>query len=105
MQFPTFPFAGGCEASQGLGKQVADVRMPNPQLVTPESLKPVLQTGRHVDPEAREFVQFPGCPFPGAVEALQGIGRHLADVNVPKLQLEMPARVYPLLQIGTQVCE
>ena len=53
----------------------------------------MLHWGWHVEPDARFEVQSPGSPFVGFAEASQGLGKHVAAVSIPALQLEVPDAV------------
>ena len=69
LQSPTPPFVGAADASHGLAKHVAAVRVPALQDDVPDTVYPELHVGWHVEPLARELVQSPTPPFAGAVEA------------------------------------
>jgi hypothetical protein len=72
VQFPASPFVGGAEALQGFAEHVAAVSVSALHDDVPDTVYPVLHMGWHVDPLARELVQFPASPFVGGAEALQG---------------------------------
>ena len=103
MQSPAAPFAGAADASQGFAAHVAAVRFPAVQELVPDTVYPELHVGWHVEPLARELVQSPAAPFAGAADALHGFAEHVAAVNVPKEQDDVPDTVYPELHVGWHV--
>ena len=66
---------------QGFAEHVAAVSVSALHDDVPDTVYPVLHMGWHVDPLARELVQFPASPFVGGAEALQGFAEHVAAVN------------------------
>jgi hypothetical protein len=72
---------------------VAAVSFPAWQLDRPDAVNPMLQVGWHVDPDVRLDVQVPAAPFEGGVDASHGSGLHVAAVNSPARQLDVPDTV------------
>ena len=103
VQSPTPPFVGAVDASHGFAEHVAAVNVPKEQELVPDTVYPELHVGWHVEPLARELVQSPGPPFVGAADASQGFAAHVAAVNVPALQDDVPDTVYPELHVGWHV--
>ena len=103
VQLPTPPFSGAEEMLQGAGSHVAVVKVPRLQELRPDTMYPLSQVGWHVEPLARELVQSPAAPFAGAADALHGFAEHVAAVNVPKEQDDVPDTVYPELHVGWHV--
>ena len=103
VQSPTAPFVGAVDASHGFAEHVAAVSVPALQDDVPDTVYPELHVGWHVDPLARELVQSPAAPFAGAADALHGFAEHVAAVNVPKEQDDVPDTVYPELHVGWHV--
>jgi hypothetical protein len=75
------------------GLHVAADNVPARQLDAPDTTKLRLHVGRHFDPDGRLFVQVPTTPFAGGVDASHGFGMHVAAVNFPAVQLDVPDTV------------
>ena len=58
----------------GQGEQIAAVRRPSKHELFPDTSKPILHDGAHVEPEARLDVQVPLLPLAGGVLASHGAG-------------------------------
>ena len=86
---------GACDALHGLGMHIAAVNAPRLQLDMPETVYPLSHVGWQDEPEARFEVQFPFIPFVGACDASHGLGLHVAAVNVPAVQYDLPDAVCP----------
>ena len=65
VQSPLAPFIGAALASHGLGVHCAAAILPAWQNVLPFTVYPGLQTGVHVEPEAKVAVQLPFAPLVG----------------------------------------
>ena len=91
------------EAVHEFAEHVAVVKVPRLQELRPDTMYPLSQVGWHVEPLARELVQSPAAPFVGAADASQGFAEHVAAVNVPKEQDDVPDTVYPELHVGWHV--
>ena len=83
VQSPLAPLSGGARASHGLGVHCAAASLPAWQKVLPFTVYPWLQTGLHVEPEAKVAVQLPLAPLVGGWLASHGFGKHCAAVSLP----------------------
>ena len=81
-------------------EHVAAVNVPKEHELVPDTVYPELHVGWQVDPLARELVQSPAPPFVGAADASHGFAAHVAAVNVPALQEDVPDTVYPRVARG-----
>jgi hypothetical protein len=64
-------------------------------------MKPELQVGRQIEPDARMLVQFPIAPFVGLADASHGLGPHVAAVSLlVAVQFVAPDTMKPLLHVG-----
>merc|ERR1712100_432584 len=61
----------GALVGERVGSQVAALRFPAEQLLTPDTVYPVLHSGWQCDPDASWAVQLPTAPFRGAADASQ----------------------------------
>jgi len=87
----------------GIGSHVAADNIPTLQLDGPDTVNPLSQVGWHVDPDARLLLQFPLFPFVGLADASHGLGLHVAAVNLPAVQLDVPETVYQSSHVGWHV--
>ena len=88
------------EAMHEFAEHVAAVNVPKEHELVPDTVYPELHVGWQVDPLARELVQSPAPPFVGAADASHGFAAHVAAVNVPALQEDVPDTVYPRVARG-----
>jgi len=100
-QLPLSPPVG-IGTKQGLGLQVTVVAFPAVQEMLPLIVYPVLQVGKHVEPEASLLLQVPRAPFAGE-STMHGFGSHVAAVKTPAKQDVGPLTVYPQAHVLRQV--
>ena len=72
---------------------MAAVSVPDEQLLVPDTVKPALQVGWQVEPDAKLLVQSPAPPFDGAADASHDAAWHVAAVSDPDEQLLAPDAV------------
>jgi hypothetical protein len=71
VQVPAAPFAGATDASHEFGLHIAAVSVPEEHELGPDTVKPVLHVGWHVEPSGTEAVQSPTPPPLGGADASQ----------------------------------